>query len=1012
MLLTKAQSLDLSRIKTVALQLLPSSLGKNAIVEAELEVKTLTETEVIDYEAYERMRQVGADGHFPLQNCIQQLRDRCLYYSTLAERDADQNADANSDKTMISPILAIYVTTIIEHLAEYLLTTVAVAAENEDTEFVRVREVFTALVDDTHVSDSFSKMELKERLEKRLVASGFRLKRPGTPITFTPVQKPVETKRQDLNDYEFEDDDEYLDSNGMTVPDKGSRTPVTSMLNSRANTGSTYRPTSVLSSTPSSLTVNSAHGSINSKKTFKLFNKNNSRHSVDFHSFDSQPTVYDPEAPGLNFEDLIRSGSTMKMSLTPNRLRSIEVEDQASPTGANGDNWARKLPSIRPESPRARPKEQLEKKNVQRSLPNNNGSNRPPNLARSSSFSYLEMPVPSPSSHKPSSLADANQKPALSTMFDLPLDFLANPASALPPSPKQPTANRNKPQPQPFPLAQPQPLKQSTEPPIPKPASNAKNDVGQKEAQQAVPVTTKATSPVINATYKKDVEKPKEKMRPAPINASIPADITANDTQSKRLPSKPAPTTPVNATQSERQEIVRNILQEAQQSVKADTAKTNPPHNNEPTTVRQENKDLSETDAPIRPPRQKPVAAKITTPVRSETNRASSDPITNKAASKSEQTLVDSPTTFSNKGNEAAPLATHKPADLVIKPRSNSTSNYARKREPMANSSQETLTKTPISLTNVPPSKFEAAKTGKRHDPLPRPKPELPKSYSEDNIVAVANAKEPEKIMESEERPTPVPSRAQTLKEKAIESKTVARPSEASEERRMSRPATPDRRSSMIISPERPSSIVAKRRSMSGTLPVTDQPKLNGSVEKSVKVWDDYLNQNANHTIIRRRSQIRPGTPTANGMDEDVNKETDDGVKETKEYKEYRDARVPVIPQGVLEKVRKFERQRQDFTMLDSTEAVKQARERIAASRKAVRMSLYRTVAVDASTQTDLPAVDQGVQAGDETADVSEIADSEVSERGVIDGDEEWFMDEWDEEEEDESTVAEWLLSC
>jgi hypothetical protein len=87
MFLTKAQSLDLSRIKTVALQILPSSLGKNAIVEAELEVKTLTETEVIDYEAYERMRQLGVDGNFPLQSCIQQLRERCLYYSTLAERE-------------------------------------------------------------------------------------------------------------------------------------------------------------------------------------------------------------------------------------------------------------------------------------------------------------------------------------------------------------------------------------------------------------------------------------------------------------------------------------------------------------------------------------------------------------------------------------------------------------------------------------------------------------------------------------------------------------------------------------------------------------------------------------------------------------------------------------------------------------------------------------------------------------------------------------------------------------
>ncbi|KAM3584052.1 hypothetical protein VKS41_004019 [Umbelopsis sp. WA50703] len=1006
MLLTKAQSLDLSRIKTVALQLLPSSLGKNAIVEAELEVKTLTETEVIDYEAYERMRQVGADGHFPLQKCVQQLKDRCLYYSTLAERDMDQNTDANSDKTMISPILAIYVTTIIEHLAEYLLTTVAVAAENEDTEFVRVREVFTALVDDTHVSDSFSKMELKERLEKRLVASGFRPKRPGTPITFTPVQKPADTKQQDFNDYELEDDMEYLDSNGMTVSDKGNRTPGHSMFNSRANTGSTYRPTSVLSSTPSSLTVNSAHGSVNSKKTFKLFNKNTSRHSVDFHSFDSQPTVYDPEAPGLDFEDLIRSGSTMKMSLTPNRLRSIEVEDQAPPNGDNGDNWARKLPTIRPESPRARPRETAEKKNVQRSLPNNNGSSRPANLGRSSSFSYLDMPLPSPSSHKPISAAEANQKPALSTMFDLPLDFLANPASALPPSPKQPTANRNKPQP--FPLAQPQPLKQATEPPIPKPASHVKNDVGQKQAQQAAPVAVKATPVVANATHKKETEKPKEKPRPAPINSSIPTDLTSNDTQTKRLPHKPTPPTPVNTTQSERQEIVRNILQESKQTLKVDTTKVTPPHNNESTVVRQEHKEVLETDAPIRPPRQKPVAAKVATLVRPEAIRSASET----SATKAEQTLIDSPTTFINKANEAATKAAQKPADLIIKPRSNSTSNYARKREAMVNGSTETVNKAPVSLTNIPPSKFEAAKTAKRHDSVPRPKAELPKSYSEDNIVAAANAKEPEHKMESDGRPIPVPSRAQTLKEKATESKTVARPSEASEERRMSRPATPDRRSSMIISPERPSSFVAKRRSMSGTLPVTDQPKFNGSVEKSVKVWDDYLNQHANHTIIRRRSQMRPGTPTATDMEDDVNKEAEDGVKETKEYRDYRDARVPVIPQGVLEKVRKFERQRQDFTLLDSTEAVKQARERIAASRKAVRMSLYRTVAVDASTQTDFPAVDQGVQAGDSTADVSEIADSEVSERGVIDGDEEWFLDEWDEDEEDESTVAEWLLSC
>ncbi|KAG2188063.1 hypothetical protein INT44_000814 [Umbelopsis vinacea] len=991
MLLSKAQSLDLSRIKAVALQILPSSLGKNAIVEAELEVKTLTETEVIDYEAYERMRQLGSDGNFPLQSSIQQLRERCLYYSTLADREGDADFNDTSDKTVISPILAIYVTTIIEHLAEYLLTTVAVAAEQEDTEFVRVREVFSALVDDSHVSDAFSKMELKERLEKRLVASGFRFKqRPNTPITFTPPAKALDTH---FDQYEMDDDEDYLEVNNNTlhVSDKGGKSPLTNNFGGRGNTGSTYRPTSVLSSTPSSLTVNSQHGSVNSKKAFKLFNKNGKRHSVDFHSFETRgTTVYDPEAPGLNFEELIRSGSTMKMSLTPNRLRTIEIEDQTTQQADRGDEWARKLPSIRPESPRPRPRE-ADIKPSQKSLPNNHANKKPPPLPRSSSFSLLDLPVSSPTSQtQRSHTPEPNQKPPISTMFDIPLDFLSSPTTALsPPSPKKIPTERTRTQPTPL----GQTSKHPSEPNLSKPTNRSLPDLNAKVHRSGLNNSTPSSA---EQTKKPETLK---------LNSKEAIGQNRVDDPAKQLPVKPAtPTSPQkDSVQIARQEMVRSILQDSKQTAKNEVVNAVSAKD----VVNDE--EATDKDAPIRPPRQKPISTKAVTPTRSE---QASEATSNTTARK--PSLV----------REANGTAGKQDTKDVSKSRTNGHS--ATSPQPTLKKTSNAAMRSTVSLTNIPPSKFEAAKAAKSN----AAKPVLPKSVSE---VSLAVTNQPEMTEEPDEMNSPVPSKAQTIPEPAKQS--VPRPSEAVErgERKiMSRPSTPDRPASIVISPPRPSSFVSKRRSMSGTLPLTEQQKLAGSVEMSVKVWDDYLQHNSKHTIIRRRSQMRAGTTIADidsGNDEatevnqsppkeptELREQTE--TKEPRERKQSREysPKVPVIPQGVLEKVRKFERQKSDLTLLDSSEAVKQARERIAASRKAVRMSLYRTIAVDAGTQTDFPAVDQAVQTGDLTSHTggSEIADSEVSEHGVIDGDEEWFLDdEWEEDEvEDESAVAEWLLGC
>ncbi|KAI8335242.1 hypothetical protein EDC96DRAFT_488063 [Choanephora cucurbitarum] len=319
LLLTSSLSLDLSQIKAVVFSLLPSTLGKNAIVEAELEVKTFTETESIDFELYERMRALSGS-EFPLSEALPLLREKCFEFCTLADKE-DQLYVRNSArikkneanmKVVISPIVAIYVTTVMEHIAEYLLTAVAMSAEHEDTDYVRVKEVFLALVDDVQLGNVFNRMDLKDKMGKR---AGLYVK-PTLPPTPSPLQQVKRSYAIDHNsetgsflDITFDDLDlEYFEDNQRK-----------STLTIEPRIPEPVRPQSAMSNN-------------NRKSTFHLFKNNRNSFSSDVLPRAASPdpsAVYDPDAPAnaMNFEDLIKSGGTVRVSLTPNRLRSIEVKD-------------------------------------------------------------------------------------------------------------------------------------------------------------------------------------------------------------------------------------------------------------------------------------------------------------------------------------------------------------------------------------------------------------------------------------------------------------------------------------------------------------------------------------------------------------------------------------------------------------------------------------------------------------------------------------------------------------
>ncbi|KAI8374453.1 uncharacterized protein BYT42DRAFT_405053 [Radiomyces spectabilis] len=333
LLLTSSLSLDLSCIKATTLTLLSSTLGKNAIVEAELEVKTYTETESVDYDTYEKMRALGTTSEFPLQEALPLLRMKCFEFCTLADKD-DQRlaATRSSNSIVILPIVAIYITTILEHMAEYILTVIAVMAEHEDTDYIRVKEVFLALIDDAQLSDLFQHMNAYKKIEKRAGAGIARSrlstiypssaeshKRDSANVEQKDNGEFLELHLDDL-DFDYEIDDEPLSSISQSATLGIHNRSTVSAYSIKSNI--TYRPISVLTNERSNYTINT----ISSKKAFKLFKKET---AVHLHPPDSSiiDAIYDPDAPTLNFEELVRSGSTMRVSLTPNRLRSIEVKD-------------------------------------------------------------------------------------------------------------------------------------------------------------------------------------------------------------------------------------------------------------------------------------------------------------------------------------------------------------------------------------------------------------------------------------------------------------------------------------------------------------------------------------------------------------------------------------------------------------------------------------------------------------------------------------------------------------
>lgn len=980
LLLTCSLSLDLSEIKSVVFSLLPSTLGKNAIVEAELEVKTFTETESIDYELYERMRNLGSNqSKFPLNEAVSLLREKCFEYCTLADKDDQlylqksiRNKRNEADmKVIIPPIVAIYVTTVMEHIAEYLLTAVAMTAEHEETDYVRVKEVFLALIDDIQLGDVFNRMDLRDKMEKRagLVNHNNRIRNSYLP---PPSPSPTQNRKSYTLDQHQQETGSFLDITfddlDLDYFDEGNHRKSTA---SRANTE--IRPHSVMSQA-SNYTLNTNSGNnANRKSTFHLFKNNRNSFSGGELPRASSPvgvaSVYDPDAPSMNFDDLIKSGGTVKVSLTPNRLRSIEIKDQTKEESTPPPlTWERRSTS----SPRlstvnttpSRPSSPLVRQNTTSSVGTSVSHSKRSNQ-------HHTFPSASGTHSSLSSSDHEIEVPKISNRPATPSSPLSKKSFSI--SEKNRFENpRDAPKPPPTPL---QPLSPTIPVAVPKAQTTVSTpSIASKQTKVVTPVTPASHSAVKKTTTTTTtVSSPPTPLPKLPAQPIVQQEAKSRDTDSissdiSSVPSMPSPVTAVEPP-------VSDIS-----SIKTSNTST--------TTI-----SIQEPPLPK--------------PSKSNTLNANGIVIRRSSVSskKSRENLRKAKE--ENHHHQKSPLVVEDPIPSKV-----SRDEEEKKHEEAEN--EIVLTEEPAQMdTTVRQVHFDTANT-------------------DDNTSSAANATEEE---------TSPSSSVQSTEQKANESSTVG--------------AVVPRKKAPTLSPERPSSMVAKRASMVGNnrrrslhesyatekyhqdILLRQRVSTVGSVSVSIKQWDDILKPEEQITVIppaaHRRSVLRQlrqqQLQEQLQLQQELLRKKESGEDVTTTPTTIADSLYSTNnnSNAVLDKVLKFERasslddvahqrvshmpRRERFLYLQQDPSAIERKSTIASTAK-------KTTITPPLRRQPVVGIDQGVQTDPQPAPVTEsiitppssIKKEDEEERGMVDGDEEWFLqdDEWDEQEE--TAIVEWLL--
>ncbi|KAL0580523.1 hypothetical protein V5O48_001510 [Marasmius crinis-equi] len=320
-ILKSSRSLTTNKLRAGLLGILPTTLGKEALLEAEVELRAY----------WDRTRRPkgpsGAEDDsdsFNLQWAFELLRLKCEAYSTLNESDEDTGAESRLHERMaglnghqpprpslVAPA-ALYLTAILEAMCEHILSNVGrVAARDSSRTTATLQDVFVALCEDDSIYGLFKTMNVYEHIEQQAQETK---SRRSKSISRTDKLSMSRTSSRDG----------HSPARGSFTPPRvsseGSSTVIPGPAGSRtsfekARSIKKFMPNGRNSGDRETSSVN-GH-----KKSDSSLSERSKQAWVAY-------TQQEDDGSLQEFDDLMRSDATMKVSLTPDRLRTMEVYKQ------------------------------------------------------------------------------------------------------------------------------------------------------------------------------------------------------------------------------------------------------------------------------------------------------------------------------------------------------------------------------------------------------------------------------------------------------------------------------------------------------------------------------------------------------------------------------------------------------------------------------------------------------------------------------------------------------------
>ncbi|WVR05265.1 hypothetical protein IAU60_002277 [Kwoniella sp. DSM 27419] len=355
------------------------TLGRSAVAEAELELRSWQD-------GREGSKGFPPDGNgsgvrgaraFPMEQAVALMRLKCVSFCTLAEQDGGDEQDEDevllawksaggdgSDET-VEPA-ALWLTAVIEHVCEHILTQLArVLSRDSESTQAGPQELYTALCEDESIWGFFKNMQAKDTLETAIRANNkFKRSTPTRAGLISGRSSPAPPgSPQSSRTVQMES---HNRASGTSSPTWGmNAAPVSSEPRSSTETsrfgalaGGVLRKGSQLSRKNGGsprLASSLRHDGIGHRRSGSSLSDHARSTIGGYDQSDREGDDQSPQDAQDEFDALVRSGETMKVSLTPSRLRNFDAGASARKKATPSSLSARSTPRLDHFSPQPSP---------------------------------------------------------------------------------------------------------------------------------------------------------------------------------------------------------------------------------------------------------------------------------------------------------------------------------------------------------------------------------------------------------------------------------------------------------------------------------------------------------------------------------------------------------------------------------------------------------------------------------------------------------------------------------